>query len=170
MGLAERTGFGPSPGFHAPSEGVESQLDVSTLTSGTSGGTSWGQRLTISNRTVTKLSFYLKRDGSPGGTVTFLIRKVSDDSIVATKLWGNAIDISTTATWYEITFGTPVFINEEVRLLVSANLGSAGNLINVYSSHPNDVKAGEYIVNRNDAGVYTAPYGGVDFGYIYTYT
>ncbi len=151
---------------------TEEQTDVRFLTSNVSGGVSWGQRLTISDRTVSKLSFYLRKIGSPSGTVTFFIRKL-DDSIVASKLWGNSSDISTTPAWYEVTFDTPVYVNEEVYLLVRCTGGSAGNVIQIYSSFPDDVKADEFIVQRTALGVYKTyvdfGWDPVDFGYIYTY-
>ena len=134
-----------------------------------SGGVSWGQRLTISNRTVSKLSFYLKKYGSPSGTLTHLIRKVSGDSIVATKLWGNAIDVPTSQTLIEVTFDSPVFINEEVRIMATASGGTSGNLLGFFVSYPNDVKASEYAFQRNAGGAYTE-YSTYDAGYIYTYT
>ena len=85
-----------------------------------------GQRLTISDRIVSKLRFKLKRTGSPGGTVTYTIRKPdgSPGTLIASKLQGNSNDISTAATWYEVTLETPVYVNEEVRILVEPQFGN----------------------------------------------
>jgi len=146
---------------------TEEQLDVSRLWSGLTATTQWGQKLTIPDRIVSKLSFYLSRTGTPGGTLTFQIRKVSDDSLIVGKLWGNSNDISTTAQWYEVTFGTPTRINDEVYLLAKATLGSAGDIIQIYDAEA-DVKAGENMV-RCISGVYTDYPANDDFGYIYTY-
>lgn len=147
---------------------TEEQTDVSRLWSSLSATTSWGQRLTISNRVVTKLSFYLKRVGTPGGTLSFKIYKVSDSSLVVEKLWGNSNDIDTTAAWYEVTFDTPTLINEQVYLMVIATAGAASNLLNIYDSNGADVKASENMVRRV-SGVYSAYPVGSDFGYKYTY-
>ena len=76
-----------------------------------------GQRLTIPNRTVTKLAFLLRREGAISGNVTFAIRKVSDDSIIISKVWGDAGGLDpATVQWEEVTFDDPVAIDEEVRL------------------------------------------------------
>ncbi|KKM27587.1 hypothetical protein LCGC14_1573240 [marine sediment metagenome] len=135
-----------------------------------SGGTlRTGQRLTITNRTVTKLSFALLKNGSPTGTVTFLIRDISDN-ILATKAFGNASTLSATKNWEEVTFNTPVFINEEVRLLVEFSGGSSGNEVHFHGELA-DVKEGEfftaYTTFWSDFGS-----GGTDYdgAYIYTFT
>jgi len=141
---------------------------VANIYSSITNGISWGQRVTITNRVVSKLSFYLSRTGSPDGAVTFLIRAVDGDAILATKLLGNSIDISTTPAWYEVEFDTPVLINEEVYLLQVATGGEAGNLIQIYSSYPNDVKEDEYLVTRGGTGIYTNR-PDYDSDYIYTY-
>lgn len=147
---------------------TEEQTDVSRAWSSVSSNTSWGQKLTIPNRLVTQLSFYLMKSGSPTGTVTFLIRKVSDGSQIVSKLWGNSANISTTPQWYEVTFDSPVTINEEVYLLVTSSAQGGGHVIGVYDSNGADVKADEHLVNRSSGGSYT-DYTGSDFGYIYTY-
>ncbi|GAH90992.1 unnamed protein product, partial [marine sediment metagenome] len=46
------------------------------------------QRLTIPDRKVTKLGCWLYLYGSPTGDITFTIRKVSDDNIISSKVWG----------------------------------------------------------------------------------
>ena len=147
---------------------VEEQTDVGVLFASISGGSSWGQKLTITNRTVTKLSFYLIRVGSPGGILTFLIRAVSGDAILLTKLWGNSNNISTSAAWYEVTFDSSLFINEEVYILATASAGSGGNLIQVYKTSSN-VKDNEFVVSRNSGGVYNEIRDPDDAPYIYTY-
>lgn len=124
-----------------------------------------GQRLTISNRTVSKLSLVLQKFGSPTGDVTFTIRKVSDDDILASKVWGDASALSTEITWEEATFDSPVTINEEVRLLVEFNSGDDSNFIRYYYQDTN-IKADElrtyYITSYTDDSA-------SDAAYIYTY-
>ncbi|KKK53245.1 hypothetical protein LCGC14_3096730 [marine sediment metagenome] len=147
---------------------TEEQRDVSRLWSSISTTNAWGQKLTISNRTVSKLSFYLRRTGTVTGSVKFWIRKVSDDSILLQQNWGLGSTISTTPAWYEITF-TGILINEEVYILVGeGNISNTpSNLIHVYDSDGN-VKAGENMVRRSN-NVYSDYPAGSDFGYKYTY-
>ncbi|MBA7583281.1 hypothetical protein ES708_25222 [subsurface metagenome] len=102
-----------------------------------------GQRLTIANRKVTKLAFLLKRTGSPTGDITYTIRRVSDDSIIISKVLGDASEINTFLTWYEATFDTPATINEEVRILCEFEQGDLWNSID-FRFMAADVKAGEY--------------------------
>lgn len=138
----------------------------SILATGTHGG-GYGQKVTISNRTVTKLSFLLKRTGSPPGTLTFYIRKYSNSTSLASKLWGNSIDVPTSGTWLEVTFDSPVLINDDVMLLADASGGSAGNLLNVYQT-TSDVKASEYAIGRRTDSSLTE-YTTKDAPYKYTY-
>ena len=49
-----------------------------------------GQELTIPNRQVTKLGFWLSKLGDPTGDITFTIRKESDDGLLLSKVLGNA--------------------------------------------------------------------------------
>lgn len=134
------------------------------------GGTGAGQRLTISSRAVSKLSFPLQKIGSPGsGNVVYYIRKVSDDSLITSKVWGNATAVPTSVTWLEVTFDTPVFINKEVRLIVvNLGSGSAGHGLGIHASWVSDVKANEYYFGRDAGGAYTEQTT-YDDGYIYTY-
>ena len=130
------------------------------------GGIRAGQRLTITNRTVTKLSFYICKSGSATGNVTFTIRKVSNDSVIVSKLWGNASALPTDMTWEEVTFDTPTFINEEVRISTEFSGGSSGNGV-MFSATASDVKAGEVYTT------YSASWGDASWGdatYIYTFT
>ncbi len=143
----------------------EQLLDDGILSS--SANVSWGQKLTISNRYVSKLSFPLIRLGSPGGTLTFLIRKASNDNVIVSKLWGNSNSVPLTKTWLEVTFDTATLINEEVWILLLGSTGSAGNVLQNYAKR-SDVKANENAGQRNSSGVYTEN-PTYDFTYIYTY-
>jgi len=78
------------------------------------------QRVTIVSSTITHLGFYIKKStvgGTPAatGNVTFTIRKVSDDSLVASKVWGDVSALSTDLAWETVAFDSPVSVNEEVR-------------------------------------------------------
>jgi len=122
-----------------------------------------GQRLTIPNRTVTKLAFPIFKAASPSGDVTFVIRKVSDSSIIVSKVWGNASALPTVVTWEEVTFDTPASINEEVYILVEYSGASNVKLRYYYSS---DIKADEYHVAYVSSWI---DYLNYDAAYKYTY-
>jgi len=116
---------------------------------------------------VTKLAFYIRRQGSATGTVTFTIRKVSDDSLINSKEWGDAGDLPTGLAWQEAEFDAPVSVNEEVRISVEFSSGSSGNDVQVAGA-VSDVKGGEYFQWYTAAPVWATP-AAWDFGYKYTY-
>ncbi len=101
-----------------------------------------GQKLTISNRSVLTLSLLLKKQGSPTGDVTFTIRKVSDDSVILSKVWGDASGLQGSATWEKVTFDAAAAINEEVRMLAEYSNGDFLNHVRIYYDS-SDVKGGE---------------------------
>ncbi|MBA7545125.1 hypothetical protein ES705_37488 [subsurface metagenome] len=103
-----------------------------------------GQRLTISNRKVTKLGFWLSRSGNPPGDVTFEIRRVSDDSLITSKVWGPAIDLLPVTNYEELEFPDPPIIDEEVRICVYYLGGDGSNFVRVRYENA-DVKADEYL-------------------------
>lgn len=129
----------------------------------------FGQKLTISSRIVSKLSFYMAKEGNPTGTLYFRIRKVSDDSLVASK----GMDISTLQdyslgfVWIELTFDTSVFVNEAVRICAEYTGGDAPNS-GAIRFQTTDVKASEfysqYVSSWDDSNTDR------DCAYIYTYT
>lgn len=101
-----------------------------------------GQRLTISDRTVTKLAFLLRKFGPVTGDLTFTIRKVSDDAVIVSKVWGDASALQGTDTWEEAVFDAPTYINEEVR--ISAEFGGFDGAKHIVFRYQNtSVKAGE---------------------------
>ena len=124
-----------------------------------------GQHLTISNRTVYSLSFYVYKYGDVTGNVTFTIRDSENDTILNSQVWGDASALNTTATLETVTFDTPVNINGEVRILVEFYGGSLGNsvIVNLQST---DVKEGEYFTIFS--GTYT-DHTNFDCTYQYTY-
>lgn len=148
----------------ATEEQTETQFDWALCSATTTRG---GQRLTISNRQVTKLGLWLKKVNSPTGDVTLTIRKVSDDGVLLTKVWGDAADLPTERTYKEVEFDTPQTINEEVRILAEFSGGDANNQVCV-AIKLSDVKADECFTYYEspdwDEG------GGYDCAYIYTYT
>lgn len=128
-----------------------------------------GQRLTVSDRIVSKLGFYLRKYGTPAGSYYFAIRKVSDDSIIIRELVATADSLTETITYTEHTFSTTAYVNEEVRLLVEYDSGTATDLITV-SYQNSDVKASEYRFYYHVATYTDFSAGGEDHAYKYTYT
>jgi hypothetical protein len=103
------------------------------------------QRMFIPNRQVTKLAFPLHKKGTGGtGNITFALRSVSDDSIIASKVWGDSGDLTIDDTWYEVTLDTPVTVNEEVRQSVEFTGGDTNNCP-VARAKNADVKPAEYL-------------------------
>ncbi len=125
-----------------------------------------GQRLTIANRLVTKLAFWLTKYTASQGTVTFTIRKVSDDSIIVSKLWGNAVDLPAGYELLEVTFDTPETINEEVRILAETD-GFAEGFRARIGYENSDIKADE-VFTQKDNGTFT-DVAAKDCSYRYTY-
>ena len=111
--------------------------------------TGCGQRIHIPNRTITKVSFKLKRNGVPEDNVVFRILDaeipLSEESVLAEKSIGAAGAISLTPTWYEATLDTPLTVDGDVWMYCQSLGGSSGNLISVaYSGR--DVKENELLV------------------------
>lgn len=135
--------------------------------------TGLGQRLHIPNRTITKISFKIKRVGVPEGNVVFRIIDaevpLSGESVLAEKSIGAAGAISLTPTWYEATLDTPVTIDRDVWMYCQYTGGSGANYIAVtYSSR--DVRENEVLV-REDTGVPVfVEYTDLDCIYRYKFT
>lgn len=122
-----------------------------------------GQKLRVTNRSITKLGFWLAKMGNPPGEITFKIIKVSDNDVLASKVWGNATDLTEELLYTEIEFDTPVLIyNEEVRMVIEIeNGGDVSNWVGIKILE-NDVKADEcltaYIDNWDDETAYECTY------------
>ena len=128
-----------------------------------------GQRLTISNRVVIKLGFWLRKFGTPDGSYYFAIRKVSDDSIIVREAVDLADNLTTTITYKEHTFASPAVANEEVRIMVEYGgdgAGDAANLITTYRQN-NDVRTGED-ATYYQSSAYTDRTAQSDHAYQYT--
>ena len=128
-----------------------------------------GQRLTITNREVGKLSFVLQRYGSGwAGNIFFTIRRVTDNSIILTKLWGLEASVPTTPTWLEVTFDYPAFINEEVRITADWDTPhyTRSNNLRFYTQS-SDVKPSE-LYTRFEDNIWTEPWPW-DAAYRYSY-
>ncbi len=128
-----------------------------------------GQRLTITNRLVTKLSFVLQRYGpGVGRDISFTIRRTIDNSLIASKVWGDASNVPTYPTWLEVTFDTPAYVNEEVRILAEwpGSTYHPTNNIRFYYQGA-DVKPGE-VFTREEDDAWGEPWPW-DAAYRYTY-
>ncbi|MBA7519770.1 hypothetical protein ES705_11864 [subsurface metagenome] len=128
-----------------------------------------GQRLIITKRSLTTLAFVLERYGGGWTTdISFTIRRVSDDSIIATKVWGLEASVPTVPTWLEVAFPTPIPINEEARITVDwpdARYSASNNLR--FHFKTSDVKPDEIMTWYQD-GYWYEPYPW-DAAYRYRY-
>lgn len=124
------------------------------------------QKLLISNRIVSHLSFRLYKYGTPSGDVTFEIRRISPDEVIASKVWGNITGMSTAPSWLEVELDSPVLINEIVRIGVSFPFGDVSNRLKI-EYNDSDIKADEYLGVWNGSTWSDAPTA--DLAYIYTY-
>ena len=77
-------------------------------------------------------TFYVKRTGSPSGTMVYKIRKSSDNSVVATSTGTSASALSTSTTAVTLDFNDEVIPSENVRVTVSGVTGSSGNIVTIY--------------------------------------
>jgi len=123
-----------------------------------------GQCLIIANRVVTKVGFWLKKEGDPIGDITYFIRKM-DDTILLSKSLGDASTLTLLDVYYELTFLVPALINEQVRMTLDFYGGDVDN--NVRAQRNTDVKAGEFRCYA--IGVAWSQDASRDFTYRYTY-
>lgn len=104
------------------------------------------QRLTITTRTVTSLSFWLRMAGSPSSVYRFKIWRASDSTILSNEQVGNPTEMGLTSSFQKITKGltTPLLVNEEVRIGVEQDTGGSDptNYVAV-AKQSTDVKASE---------------------------
>ncbi len=130
-----------------PEEKTEEQTEVQTDWGMYTGATTRvGQRLTIPNRKVIKLGFWLNKTNLPTGDVTFTIRKVSDDSLIISKVWGDAADLTTELTYKEVEFDTSILINQQVRISAEFISGDSDNQVGV-GRRLADVKPDEFFTH-----------------------
>uniref|UniRef100_A0A6M3J992 Tail protein n=1 Tax=viral metagenome TaxID=1070528 RepID=A0A6M3J992_9ZZZZ len=133
-----------------------------------------GQKLTISNRLVTHLSFYLKRTGtqSPGDEgYHYQIYSVATDTLLGSVSMGQWKDISDTGEWIEGELGTPVQIDEEVRICVFSPWGVQGQHYLSVGYNAGSVKADEvYTHTDNYPPENWTDDSQNDLAYIYTYS
>lgn len=126
---------------------------------------SCGQCLTIPNRKVSKLGFWLYRYNDPPGTITMEIYRKSDLELLASKLWGNAIDLPLVPTYEEVEFDALVTIDDEVYIVATATGSDVGNHTRI-RFQASDVKPDEHFCDHN-AG--WSEYPEFDTAYRYKY-
>ena len=86
-----------------------------------------GHKIAISD-TVCRVGFYLKKTGSPTGTLYARIRKVSDDSIVETST--DTLNVATLTTEFQwCYFNFNAIVDEEVRLLCEYSNGISNHVL-----------------------------------------
>ena len=146
---------------------TEEQTNISEELLGAN-STIWpGQRLTISNRTVTSFSLALSRGGITTGDIYLRIVATDDFAILANVLIGTAASIPETPTWYKATLATPLLINEEVALLCYGTY-SGGSSSAIVCGVKSDVKASENATRRTAVPAWDDQ-ATWDAGYKYTY-
>jgi len=117
----------------------------------------YGTKITYSNTNIYRIGFSLRKQSGASGDITFTIRRTSDDSVLASSVWGDASSLDTANyTWCEADIG-PVTVNEEVRILVefngSGSVDARFSSSDVWSSHIyTDYSGGSY----TDSALYDA--------------
>ncbi|MBA7585505.1 hypothetical protein ES708_27489 [subsurface metagenome] len=128
-------------------EHTEEQTERDTSRSiGNKGLTHCGQRLTIANRKVNKLGFWLSKVGTPPGVYFYRILKASNKSEIYSQQAGVCNDLTTSPVYTEITLNTPQELNDEVIIAVEDNEENTSNYINVDWKYA-DVKPSEYMTD-----------------------
>lgn len=134
-----------------------------------------GQKLIIDARTVTAISFKLKKVGSPTGNITFHIAKHDFDTGITdevTAVWGDASALTTSSAWCEATLAAPYVTtsDDEIVLWWDHAGGDSSNYVSgAYNNF--DLKSGEHYVNVTSSGTEFFEYiTDLDCAYKYKYT
>lgn len=130
-----------------------------------------GQTLNITNRTVTGLSFPLRKRGAPTGDVNFTIRYTGNDTLINSVTWGDASSLASSAQWETASFAVPVVVNASVHILVEFYSGDAVNHTEYHHEDSNE-KNNEFFTHYNGTyikktaydGAYKYYYGGGSYG------
>ena len=107
-----------------------------------------GQKITVTDRTITAITFKLMRIGSPDGNLYFRIYNQTGypgTLIYEELLMANSAVSNSSPTDYTLTFAAPQYLNQGVRLvLYSSNSQAGSNYTLLYYKNAN-VKSGEYL-------------------------
>jgi len=109
-----------------------------------------GQKLTIPNREVTKLGFWLRKDNSPTMDVYARIRKLSDHSIYREAVIINATALDGAITYYEATFSETIILDEVCYITCEVDEHQSPNTVQL-SATTSDVKEDENLHRNYDA-------------------
>src|SRR3990172_3091068 len=99
---------------------VQNSYD-STIDLWNNGQAKAGQRLTISNRKINTLSFYLSKTGTPPGQIQWQIFSTSGaglGTLLDSVAFMNCDDVTASPVLYTATM-SGIFINDEVRICVA---------------------------------------------------
>lgn len=124
-----------------------------------------GQKLTIPNRYITHIGFWLSKTLNPAASLYFGFYRVSDGGLITEELWGLADDLDGTETYKEVALSSPQTINEEVYMVVRATEQSDTDYARVAFEN-SDIKADELACLFTDTWI---TYADRDMAYIYTY-
>ncbi|MBA7589728.1 hypothetical protein ES708_31817 [subsurface metagenome] len=132
-----------------PPELWEDQLLYNAVM-GLYGGNYWivAQILTIPNRIVTKLGFWLSKYGSPTGDVIFGIARYPSGDTIVQQVLRDASLLNTAHTYEELEWDSPPTIDEDVFLAVYFLGGTYNNYVRFLYQNT-DVKPGEYFTRYN---------------------
>jgi hypothetical protein len=107
-----------------------------------------GQRLVADDWQVVSLGFRVCRVGNPQGNITFSIRDSATDEIIVSKVWGDASALADQGCsgYTEVTFGSPVMVDGDVRFCIEFYGGNTTDYCQVgYFS--GDRITGQYYTN-----------------------
>lgn len=132
-----------------------------------------GQKVMINNRNITRAGFYVQESGSPNQDINVTIRKVSDNSIIQTKVLGNRTTLTSLGTITFVNFTSTSNINEEVYIMLEwynqTPAGSGYRILTQNSGGTCDQLANQESWQYGSTG-YSLQNGGCDVPHNFTYT
>uniref|UniRef100_A0A6M3KCK0 Tail protein n=1 Tax=viral metagenome TaxID=1070528 RepID=A0A6M3KCK0_9ZZZZ len=132
-----------------------------------------GQSKLIKDKTVSTISFSLKKVGSPTGDITFYMRPAAIEGVggwswTESKVLGDASTLSTSVAWKTVTLDTSKYVDDQVVLYCEYQGGDSSNYVAIgYSS--SGVAEGEYLGVLYATGDWQY-YDDLDCGYKYGYS
>jgi len=127
-----------------------------------------GQRLTITDRTVTTLSFRLKKTGSPSGEVVFRLRDVESEAVLASKTFPIG-SIAEAPAVCKVTFDTPIAVDQDAWIYCEHTEGDTDNYISL-SYNSVGVKPLGWLMQVNAGVPWVTEWVDRDCAYWYEYT
>lgn len=110
-----------------------------------------GQRLVVPDRIVTVIGYAVWRFGSPTGNITFSIYNATTDSLMVSKVWGDAGNLkewgsSEGSSRQSVVLDEPIRINGEVKICVEYYGGNSTDYCGA-GYYAGDMITGEYYTN-----------------------